>query len=403
MAELQLSRREFLASTAVAGAMFADTFRIVADDAKSVRITAVDIFPISIPVSKEEAAPGKMTGYMVARITTDAGVRGYSFAAPSPGLLDSKIRPLLVGKELFAMEHHLKGGLMQWGGLEHALWDAIGRIAGQPVYKLLGGTTNSVKAYLTYVWPGKTDQSHVPYEDQAAMAVKMQKAGFKGMKIRAWRPNPLDDAEACKEIRSAVGPDFAIMFDRTAHLPTSVGQKVWDYQTALSVARAMEKHQAYWLEEPFARDDYLSPAKLAREVDIPITGGEGYQGLKEFHKCIINKSFDILQPEGRGAGGIFICRKVATLAQAAGIRCVLHGTMGLALAGWLQANAAIGSEWQEMALVLPPLLPQEQWSPGLKVLNTKSFLTIKNRMIQEPDIPGIGLDVNEDALAKYRR
>ncbi len=51
-------------------------------------------------------------------------------------------------------------------------------------------------------------------------------------------------------IRSAVGPDFAIMFDRTAHAPQSVGQKVWDFETGLKVARALEKHGAYWLEEP---------------------------------------------------------------------------------------------------------------------------------------------------------
>src|SRR4030095_17205632 len=160
-----------------------------------------------------------------------------------------------------------------WGGGEPALWDASGRIAGQPVYKLLGGAKNSVKVYLTTVWQGKEDQSGVTNDEQAQRALKEKNAGFKGMKIRAWRPNPLDDAEACRVIRAAVGPDFAIMFDRTAHLPQSVGQKTWDYQTALKVARAMEKHQATWLEEPFDRDDFLSPARLARDVGIQITGG----------------------------------------------------------------------------------------------------------------------------------
>ena len=74
------------------------------------------------------------------------------------------------------------------------------------------------------------------------MALREKNAGFKGMKIRAWRPNPLDDAEACRVIRKAVGPDFAIMFDRTAAAPQSVGQKVSDYETGLSVSRALEKH-----------------------------------------------------------------------------------------------------------------------------------------------------------------
>jgi len=56
------------------------------------------------------------------------------------------------------------------------------------------------------------------------MAVKIKRAGYSGMKIRAWRPNATDDADDCGEIRAAVGPDFSIMVDRTADLPG-----LWDY------------------------------------------------------------------------------------------------------------------------------------------------------------------------------
>jgi D-galactarolactone cycloisomerase len=340
---------------------------------------------------------------MVARVETDAGIRGYSFAGPPPSRLDTHIRPVLVGQDLFAIERHLRAGLSQWGGLEHAIWDAIGKIAGQPVYRLLGGAKRNLKAYITCVWKGNPDQSHVSYDEQAAMALKLKESGFKGMKIRAWRPNPLDDAEACRVIRAAVGPDFAIMFDRTAHAPETVGQEVWDYQTGLQVARALEEHQAYWLEEPFSRDDFLSPARLARDVDILITGGEGYRGLDSFRECVMHHSYDLLQPEGAGSGGIWTCCKVAALAEAYRLPCVLHGTMGLLLPGWLQASAAIGAEWQEVALIWPPLLPEEQWQPGLAVLNDKRFLAFREGEIQMPDLPGIGLDINEDAIEQFRQ
>jgi D-galactarolactone cycloisomerase len=253
------------------------------------------------------------------------------------------------------------------------------------------------------VWHGNLDQSHVSYDEQAAMAVRMKEAGFKGMKIRAWRPNPLDDALACREIRDAVGPDFAVMFDRTAHGPEQVGQKVWDYETAWRVARGLEKHGAYWLEEPFGRDDYQSPARLAREVEIPITGGEGYQGLQQFSQCVKHGSFDILQPEGAGSGGILVCHKVGALAEAFGLGCVLHGTMGLRLAGWLQASAAVGAPWQELALIRPPLLPEQQWAPGLKLLKNHRFCSFRDGEIQLPDLPGTGLDVDEDALERFRQ
>ena len=392
-----------LASAAIsAGALVLDKLQAVAATAKPVRITGVDSFSIRIPISEEDTAIGKINGYTVAQVDTDAGVRGYSFAGPSPSLLDTRIRPALVGQDLFAIERHLQAGLLEWGGLEHAIWDAIGKIAGLPVYRLLGGGDGKVKVYLTCVWPGNPDQSHVSYEQQVEMAVKIKQAGFHGMKIRAWRPRPDDDVVACGEIRAAVGPEFAIMFDRTAHLPQSVGQPVWDYETALRIARGLEKHNAHWLEEPFAREDFLSPARLSKEVDIPITGGEGYRGLDAFRRCLIHESYDILQPEGAGSGGIFTCRKVATLAEAFGRRCILHGTMGLRLAGWVQCSAAFGAEWQELALVTPPLLPEEQWSPGRQVLKEGGFLTLRDGYICLPDLAGIGLDIDEDALARYR-
>jgi L-alanine-DL-glutamate epimerase-like enolase superfamily enzyme len=186
-------------------------------------------------------------------------------------------------------------------------------------------------------------------------------------------------------------------------MPVSMaGQKVWDYETGLKVARALERNGAHWLEEPFARDDYETPARLSKAVGIPITGGEGYSDLEPFRRCLTQRTYDILQPDGRGAGGILNCRKVAMMAASFLVPCILHGTMGLMLAGWLQATLAIGSEWQELALITPPLLPEEQWAPGLKVLNSKKVFVIDRGELLAPEFPGIGLDVNEDALARYR-
>ena len=391
-----LNRRELLAG------LMAPVAKVAAF-AKRVRISGVDIYPIHIPVSKDEAAAGVNNAFPVVEIHTDAGITGYSFAGPGVQDLPA-VRQLLVGQDLFTVDEHLKNGLIRWGGVEHAMWDAIGKIANQPVYKLLGGGADRVKAYLTCVWPGKADQSQVSYKAQADMAVKIREAGFKGMKIRAWRPNPLDDAFACAEIRAATGPDFSIMFDRTAHLPVPMsGQRVWDYETGYRVAKALEKAGALWLEEPFAREDYKTPARLSREVDILITGGEGYVGTDPFLECLKHKTYDVLQPEGRGSGGILTCRKVAMMADGFHVPVILHGTMALMLAGWLQATLAIGCEWQEVALITPPLLPQQQWAPGLKVLRSGEMFRIQDGHILAPEHPGIGLDVNPDALREFRQ
>jgi D-galactarolactone cycloisomerase len=255
-----------------------------------------------------------------------------------------------------------------------------------------------LKVYLTCVWRGKADQSEVPYKDQAEFALKVKRAGITGMKIRAWRPKPLDDAEACGEIRAAVGPDFSLMVDRNVG-PTGAP---FTYATALTVARALEKHQVTWLEEPFSRDDFFSPARLAREVDILITGGERYQGLDAYRECLVQETYDILQPDLVICGGILTLRKIAAMAEAFHKPVIMHGSMALRLAGWLQASAAIGADWQELALITPPLMPEEQWSSALKVLNSDTLFTLRDGYIEVPQGPGLGLDVNREAVHQYR-
>ena len=87
-----------------------------------------------------------------------------------------------------------------------------------------------LRVYRTCVFPGKQDQSDVPYERQAEFAVRLKNAGYTAMKIRAWRPRPMDDVEACRVIKKAVGADFALMYDRTAVRPGWV----WDYRNCSS-------------------------------------------------------------------------------------------------------------------------------------------------------------------------
>jgi D-galactarolactone cycloisomerase len=304
-----------------------EPLRAVAQAAKPVRIKNIDIFAIEIPTAGtplEEETRGRPSRTSVIKVETDAGVSGYSFAGAPADLLDSVFRPIFVGKDLFAIDQLLReggrglsigpvgGGLaisnsasMRFGAVEHAIWYAIGKIARQPVCRLVGGYKSkaSVKVYVTTVWPGRTDQTHVSYKQEAEWALKLKNAGYKGIKLRSWRPNPMDDVEACGEIRAAVGPDFAIMWDRTADW----AGWVWDYSTALKVCRGMEKylgHEDDWMEEPFSRVDLLSPRRLRQEVQILITGGNGIVGLDDAREFLVAEAFDILQPDCVTSGGI---------------------------------------------------------------------------------------------------
>jgi len=404
-----MNRRELLTSAGLSAGLgnLLAPVRAIGADVKPIRIKNVETFNIEIPATPTEVEAGVMNRTAVVRIETESGVRGYSFGGagggggrggPVAGF--AHIRETLVGADLFAMEQHLKRGLINWGGIEEALWDGIGKVANQPVYRLLGGSTSSIPVYITAVWRGNMDQSQVPIKDQAVYARRLKDAGFNGFKMRIFRPNFMDDVESCAGIIAACGPapGFKVMVDRTAH----ISGKVWDYPTGLAAAKALQETGVYWLEEPFARDDFEGPARLAREMDILITGGEGFRGLDAYRECLMHNTYDILQPDLRTVGGLLTMRKVAALCEAYHKPCIGHGAFGLAVAGRIQAHAAWGAPLEELALATPPLLPQEQWAPALKILKSKDLYTFKNGEIQVPQGPGLGIDINEEALDRYK-
>jgi len=198
----------------------------------------------------------------------------------------------------------------------------------------------------------------------------------------------------------AGGSGFRVMVDRTAASSGSL----WDYATGLAAAKELEKAGVYWLEEPFARDDYDSPARLAKEMEkLLITGGEGFRGLEPYRECLLHRSFDILQPDLRNVGGLLTVRKVAVLCEAFDIPVIQHGAEhGIPVAGRIQAAAAFGAPLIEFISVAPPLTPAEQWAPSLKILNQREVFTFQNGELQVPQGPGLGLDIDERALERYK-
>jgi L-alanine-DL-glutamate epimerase-like enolase superfamily enzyme len=399
-----MNRRAFFRSAAAAMAAACQPLRTLAAEARRVRITGVESFSVRVPVVGSRD-PEQIYDYAVTRVRTDAGITGTSFIGCPREVLERWVKPTLVGDDLFAVDRHLnrlqmergESGVQIWSGVEHAMWDAIGRIANRPVANLLGGARNRLRVYRTCVFPGKPDQSDVSYSAQARFAVRLKQAGYRAMKVRAWRPRPMDDVDMVGEVRAAAGPEFFIMLDRTAVRPGWV----WDYPTALQVCRGLEKHRAYWLEEPFDGHDIYGPARLAEEVDILITGGELGKSTYEFLEFLVNRTYDVVQPDTRICGGIWLARKISVLAEAFGVPCIQHGTASLSLAGYIQAGCAMRNcEWQE--IIGGPVLPQEQWAPARKLVRTPDVFRVEDGYIYLPELPGLGLDLNEEAIEEYR-
>jgi L-alanine-DL-glutamate epimerase-like enolase superfamily enzyme len=162
------------------------SLRALGAEAKPIRIQNLDIFDIEIPFAATEVQAGLRNRFTVVQIQTENRISGYSFVgAPKEEL--ANIRELLIGQDVFGVDHFLKNGLLQWGGVEEALWGSIGKIANQPVHRLLGGCNlKTVPAYVTYAWPG--DKFKLKAEDQVAPAIRVKNAGFKAIKFQCMRP-----------------------------------------------------------------------------------------------------------------------------------------------------------------------------------------------------------------------
>lgn len=363
-------------------------------------ITDVDCFQVKVPWPEEDIKRGKMNHYGVVKITTTAGITGYAFGGVRwEGENKEKIKRMLIGQDPFGVEGFLGQGLVNNAPIEHALWDIIGKAAGMPVHKLLGGKKDKTKFYLTMVWAGKADQTDIPLEKQANDILEYNRLGYQIVKIRAFRPNVMEDVEVAKLVLKKATTGFRLMFDRTAQM----SGWVWTYDQAQQVAKGLQDAGAYWLEEPFEVGDMIKSAKLTQETDMLITGGEHDKDIYPFAQYLANDVFDIVQPDGFTAGGILTIKKIGSMAQAFNKPCILHGTHSLTMFGWLQINASLTNcSYQEIGLIRPPILPYEQWEPGLKLLNTPQMFEMDKEYIKIPQGPGLGMDVNEDALKEFR-
>ncbi len=406
----QFSRRAAIGLVAGAAAVVADAGPVsalpakltdVAREAKSLTIARIETFDVLIPqpaniLAKPQPHRGGTRGRInVVRVVTNAGTMGYSFLVSSPGDV-AAANAALAGQSLFAIDAHLKNGLAGWPAIEEAIWDAIGKTVGQPVSRLLGGMgLTRLPVYLTYVWPGPADALDPQLQIRHAAVVR--DAGFKAMKVQMFRTDVQRDADTCEAMLANAGPGFRVMVDRTA-----VARGLWSYETGLTAAKALQKAGVHWLEEPFARDDYDSPARLREEVDILITGGEAWAGTEPFKRALIRGTFDILQPELRTAAGISMMRRVGQLAQAWGTPVAPHAAVGLAVAGRVQCSAAMGAVYQEVGPFTPSYTPDDVCAPFPPILHGVQPFRYEDGDMIVPQSPGLGLHVDDRALERYR-
>lgn len=285
-------------------------------------------------------------------------------------------------------------GMSAISGIEQALWDIKGKDLGVPVYELLGGRVrDSIRLY-NHLGGGTMKGMYESTEPQefAERALMVQEAGYDALKFMPVpRTMPVEGTESVryaeslvKAVREAVGPKMDLMVDLHARtLPPM----------AIQYCQAFEPYGLLFFEEPCPTEDIEATALVTRASRIPIATGERLAGRHQFREIFEKRACHIIQPDLSHCGGLWEARKIAAMAETYSMPVAPHNPNGP-----ICTAAAI-----HFALATPNWLIQEAISSDVpwrdEVID--SGIKIENGAISIPDRPGLGVEVNEKAAAKY--
>jgi mandelate racemase len=253
-------------------------------------------------------------------------------------------------------------------GLDMAAWDVLAKAAGLPLCVLLGGSIGPVKSYNSNgLWLQEP-------EVVAAEAIELRdEGGFSGLKLRLGRDRVREDMATLEAVRRAVGEDMQLMVDFNQCL---------DLGDALQRCHAIDDFGLAWIEEPIVYDNLDGYTQLAAELKTPLQIGENFYGPRDLHKALQSKACDLVMPDFMRIGGVTGWLRAAAIAGTAGVPISTHLYPEVAAHVMRVTETAHWLEWQDWA---DPILQKPY--------------EIKDSLLHIPDVPGIGLEWNEDAVA----
>ena len=358
------------------------------------KTVAVDSAVLAVPTPQPMALEFREHRLVVAHVHTDEGLSGlgYSLAFGGGGAeaiqvyLETRLAPLLVGEDprlierLWERMYRADRGIRRLGvaayalsALDIALWDLVGKAAGQPLYRLWGGVTDRVAAYGSGGWPA------YQIEDMVEEAQRYAAAGLRYYKLKVHHPDPRENRRRAEAVRQALGDGVRLMVD--------VNQKL-DVLGNLRLAAALEDLDLVWYEEPVLADDIAACAEVARAIRIPVATGENHYTRFEFRELCERRAARYLMPDVCRANGFSETLKIGHLAAAHQLLVSPHVVHELSVhvAGALSNGFLV--EYMDW---MPPDLFEDVPRPDPA-----------DGLIRIPDRPGHGMALAPGAERKYR-
>jgi L-alanine-DL-glutamate epimerase-like enolase superfamily enzyme len=339
--------------------------------------------------------------HTLVEVVTDEGLTGWGSVSTSKALTEGGVRllrPLLIGEradEPMRVTEKLRqsafwqgrGGAVEHAisGIDIALWDIFGKICNQPVARLLGGY------YRTKIKP----YGSILFDEPGPLRDKLQRtvaAGFKAIKL-GWRPFGRRDRKTdellMRTAREAVGPGVELMVDAGG------SEQFWPhgYKWALETAKMLADFDVVWFEEALPPDDLEGYVELRRHAPVKIATGEVLTRRQSFRPFLERHAADVVQPDATKCGGVSESWRIAWMAYEHNILWVPHGwNTAIGLAADLALAAAV-----PVANYVEYLTP----SPYIEEIITEPFKTDAEGYLPIPERPGLGIELNREALKKY--
>jgi L-rhamnonate dehydratase len=378
------------------------------------KITDVEVLVLetpgeyAAPDTSEEAYGIKYLG--IVRVRTDAGITGYAdletqphvaraiVNAPSEGAVPGfqGLRSVLIGEDPFEVErlwHKMYMASCYYGrrgaaiqvisGIDIALWDIVGKRIGEPVYKLLGGGyRDKVRAYASTLFrsePSAMEEACRGYLEQGFTAVKFGWGVF--------GQDPERDVCLVAAARRALGDRVDLLVDAGWYVHRTAKE-------AIRMVRSIEPYRPFFVEEPLSPEDYDGYAELADAVETLIACGEQEATEWGFETLIDRGGVDVIQPDLSRCGGFTVARKIVHMTERRNRLCIPHSWLSdLLTAASLHLNAFMRrSVFQEFNVTSGPLSREMCKNP----------IRIEDGFLRVPQGPGLGVEVDESVLEKYR-
>ena len=364
------------------------------------KITRVETILLRIPLRRSHKmsfGSADAVDFVIPRVYTDEDIVGVGESATVGPLwagecsqtihpiIESFLGPAIIGQDpmnieavLNRMDEAVKENWFAKAAVEFALFDIAGKKLKVPAYQLLGGLCQE---RIQLSW----SLASLDVDVERKEAKGKLDEGFRIFKLKVGALSPDKDVERVKAIRDEFGYDIGLRVD---------ANQGWNVNMAIKVIRKMERYELDFVEQPVRRSELANMAKIAKAVDVPIMADESLDTMQDAIDLVREEAADVFGLKPAKSGGMLKCKKIAGIAEAAGIPCYVGcmietgiGTAAYAHVGCSSNAVTYGCE------LWGPLLLEDDIS--------KEPVKFSDGYIYVPKGSGLGVEIDEAKLKKY--